>query len=417
MSSMQAFLRESPIKKELPLLLSSLALLVLAGIVGVSYLSTLTINNPLVHSSWLIGLYGSHWFFAIMGFTVGLIASEILVLLALEWSGRTAPHTAILIFLALFWPAMILYPLGYTNIALILSVIYLLFLFVQASRILLGPSLVGFKPTHYNYLLTATPALLAAVIVAWLVGKAEGITLFNLAMASTSFPVLTIIAVEGRDIPLLLGVKPTREFVLKKRKVLSRRAVATYILAFIGIMMAAVGNYSGLLLGGIAIMLSAIFSIASTGLMEALSPGGLPSKSRRNLFYTVILAQIWFIVSGVSFIDAAITGNHMAIDIAVHSITLGFMFNTIFGVDSVLLYGHAGIPLNMVPEPTYIPIILLNIALVLRALYDLTGVAPILAMLSGPLVGIAILWFYIRNFTKMWMILATIRKDSKVMQH
>ncbi len=411
MASMQVFLRESPIKKEIPLLLSALVILVIAGIIGISYLSTLTIHNPIINNSWLIKLYGAHWFFAIMGFTVGLISSEIMVLLSLEWSGRMASQYTILLFLALFWPAMILYPLGYTKLALILSVIYLLFLFIYASRVLLAPSLMGFKPTHYNYLLTATPLLLAALVTSWLVARVEGRTLFNLAMATTSFPVLTIIAIEGRDIPLLLGIKPTREFVLRKKKALSRRAVTAYVLAFLGILMASFEDTLGLLLGGITIILSALFSIFSTGLMEALSPQGLSSKTRRGLFYTVILAQIWLIIAGISLIVASLTNYHMAIDMAVHSITLGFMFNTIFGVDSVLLYGHAGIPLSMVPEPTFIPVILLNIALVLRAFYDLAGIAPLLAMLSGPLVGIAILWFYIRNFTKIRAILITIKKN------
>ena len=411
---MQVFLHESPIKKEIPLLLSALVILVIAGIIGISYLSTLTIHNPIINSNWLIKLYGAHWFFAIMGFTVGLISSEILVLLSLEWSGRMASQSTILLFLALFWPAMILYPLGYTRIALILSVIYLLFLFIHASRILLAPSLMGFKPTHYNYLLTVTPLLLAALVISWLVARTEGRTLFNLAMATTSFPVLTIIAVEGRDIPLLLGIKPTREFVLRKRKALSRRAVTAYVLAFLGILMASFEDTIGLLLGGITIILSALFSISSTGLMEALSPQGLSSKTRRGLLYTVILAQIWLIIAGISLIIASVTNYHMAIDMAVHSITLGFMFNTIFGVDSALLYGHAGIPLSMAPEPTFVPIMLLNIALALRALYDLAGIAPLLAMLSGPLVGIAILWFYIRNFVKIRIILNSIKKSAKI---
>ena len=88
-------------------------------------------------------------------------------------------------------------------------------------------------------------------------------------------------------------------------------------------------------------------------------------------------------------------------DMAVHAVTLGFMFNVIFGVDAVLLYGHAGIPFDKAPRPSPIPGLLLNSALILRAIHGFTGLAPRLAALSGPLAGLGILFFYGRNIAKL----------------
>ncbi len=159
-----------PLTKGLPIMASTLTTLVLAGLIGISYLHDLTLGDgvgPLSQALFRArGLYGAHWFLAVMGFTVALVSMEVLTLLSLEWSGRVAPGWVRAAFLALFWPAMALYLAGREAAALALAVAYSGLTAAYASRTLLAPSQFGLRPGHYNYLLALSPALLSAITLA-----------------------------------------------------------------------------------------------------------------------------------------------------------------------------------------------------------------------------------------------------------
>ncbi len=192
---------------------------------------------------------------------------------------------------------------------------------------------------------------------------------------------------------------------MARRRTLAWRAIAAYSMALVGLASASTRRPAGLLLGGILLAASALASMASLGLPEAIqsSSRAVPGYVKSNLTVHLTLAHAWLAIAGASLVawGLGVGPSLWAMDTAVHAITLGFMFNVIFGVDAVLLYGHAGIPLDKVPRPSSIPGLLLNSALVLRAVYGFTGLAPSLAALSGPLAGLGIVFFYGRNIAKL----------------
>jgi len=133
----------------------------------------------------------------------------------------------------------------------------------------------------------------------------------------------------------------------------------------------------------------------------------VPVHVRRHLLGHLAASYAWMLAAGAL---ALATGAGLlpsgasaagARDMIVHSLTLGFMFNVIFGVDAVLLYGHAGIPLSRVPRPTPLPGILLNTALILRLAHSLGYRLGGAVLLSGPLAGLGIALFYALNMTRM----------------
>jgi hypothetical protein len=85
-------------------------------------------------------------------------------------------------------------------------------------------------------------------------------------------------------------------------------------------------------------------------------------------------------------------------DLFIHSIAIGFLFNTIFGVDVVmmgLLLGVFGRRINI--KSSYIPYFLLNIGLFLRFVYDL-GLNLFITYLTAPMLGLGIISFFSNTF-------------------
>lgn len=82
-------------------------------------------------------------------------------------------------------------------------------------------------------------------------------------------------------------------------------------------------------------------------------------------------------------------------DIFIHSIAVGFLFNTVFGVDVVLMDLFINAFQKRVSiKPSYAPYFLLNLGLLMRFIYDL-GLSLPFFLLSAPLQGIGILSFFI----------------------
>jgi len=151
--------------------------LVLGGLAGISILwSWAGLPSPIP-----LGL-DKHWLLMIFGFFLALIGSEVLHVLSLEWSGRTASlaYTATFAALLLFTVAFTL--VGAFAAAYLSSFVALLILLTYAGKVYLAPSRIGLRPVLYNYLLVAALAVSAIVPIFGL------LDLFNTAVAALISP-------------------------------------------------------------------------------------------------------------------------------------------------------------------------------------------------------------------------------------
>ncbi len=391
--------------KALPLMASAMIALVIGGLVGLGFLATIAGSSPGPLSA-LAPMYGSHWFLMILGFTNALISAELLTLLSMEWSRRVAPRSLVAGFLASYWASIILYIAGYTTPALALATIGLVLVAWYTYRVLLARSWIGLPPTHYNYLLTATPIIMASIIVYWLASQRLGLPSFSLPLASLVLPVAAIIAVETRDIPLLLGIPPTRSLAAKSRS-LRLRAVSAYITSTLGILALASGHKT---VGGLLIAVGGVLALTSVALLDAMERASkaIPASVKRHVAAHTVLSYAWFVGAGLIAVASGVglLGSVALGDAVTHMLTLGFMFNVIMGIDAILLYGHAGISLDKTPPPQPWPGLLLNIGLILRILYDIGMLPGSAAVAGGALTGIAIIIFYARNMINIRRILS-----------
>ncbi|MEM1627609.1 MAG: hypothetical protein QXV69_10205 [Sulfolobaceae archaeon] len=173
---------------------------------------------------------------------------------------------------------------------------------------------------------------------------------------STAFPALMIFSVLSRDIGLVLGGV----------KINSLAMAIAYVFLALGIIF-----YTPL------IGLAWTFSLYATRLPLA--------KGRRYPRIALNIAWTWLLVSAIL---------HFNYDIFIHALSVGFLFNTVFGVDAVLMDMIVGITGRRITlRPSYFPITLLNIGLVMRVIYDL-GVNFPLLILSAPLQGLGVLSFF-----------------------
>ncbi|MEM4970994.1 MAG: hypothetical protein QXE01_07065 [Sulfolobales archaeon] len=382
-----------PFRYGRPIMLSGVVALMLGGLVGVGRM----LSYQGVDLGVIVGLSSAfpiHWFLMIYGFLLSLISLEILALLSFEWSGGVASSIYRLLYLILFWISVFLLLLGNLEASLLTVSAILIIVSIYASRIYLKPSRLGFKPTHYNYLLTASPGVGGAVILAWLLARQiSSISPYEVAIASLAFPVATIIAVESRDIPLLLGGSPLRPST-------RRSMFIGYGFVVAGILIFSQNIYPWLRpLGGILLIIGAFIAIYGSGLLRSLLEGvrgGLVPRYMAIYSAThLVTAFSWLIIGGVLMIlyQSMLGFSANPRDLVIHSIALGYIFNTIFGVDAVLMYSHMGISLRRAPKPSYIPYILLNTSLILRAIYDIYGFGGV-TLLSAPLTGVSIVLFF-----------------------
>ncbi len=400
-------------KKAMPVMASALALLVFGGMVGIGYLVTLMGSSPPAPLSWTPRFFTHHWFYMVMGFTLALISAELLVLLSAEWSKRAAPRGLIMAFVATVWASAFAYTLASKGLGLLLSALATGLVLLHVKRSLLTRSWIGLPPTHYNHLLATTLLLTLILTLAHALdqlGLVDPLPL-NLALASMVLPVGAIIAVESRDIPLLMGIPPTRALA-EKREQIRTRAVTGYALSVGGILLLSyTGSPASLALGGLLVLLGGVIAASSVGLLGLLekTSAGVPKGLKGHSRLHIMLSFAWFLAAGLIAMAWGLGAEMpLAEDAIVHSLALGFMFNVIFGVDAILLYGHAGIPINRVPPPTPIPTLLLNASLLLRLAYDLAGAQLFgLVLASGPLAGLAILYFYARNMRHIRRLLKT----------
>ncbi|HWQ18023.1 MAG TPA: hypothetical protein VNL13_09360 [Sulfolobales archaeon] len=378
-----------------PIMLSGMISLVLGGLVG----TLLMLKYQGIDIAFAENLPGAgfHWFLMIYGFLLSLISVEIFSLLSFEWSGRVAPTHYIVSYLALFWGSIILWIYGEVIISIALVSVNMALLAAYGSSVFLRPSRLGFRPTHYNILLVLTPVITLAVLLLWILQRVFlGSPVYEIGIASLVFPLGAILAVESRDIPLLTGQ------VGERRSPYRVMIMAGYFLAITGVVIYSARIPYNNIVGGFLAILGSLLAFKDLGLLSSLRSGArgglVPVYMARYSLVHMVTAFTWLLLGGSLFVLTPLLTEVSSLtrDLAVHAITLGFIFNTIFGVDAVLMYSHAGISLRKVPRPSYIPYILLNTSLILRAIYDLTGIQGI-TVASAPLTGLAIVVFFLMH--------------------
>ncbi|AWR98409.1 hypothetical protein [Metallosphaera hakonensis] len=341
-------------KSGLILLLLGIAFLMLGGVPAVlNFMDNQGFPVPLPTT-----LFSAHWFLMIYGFFLLLIGNELLVALSNEWSGRTAPTWLILVFGVTVLIGNVLQEAG--SILSYYVILLALVILMNYSRTYLSTSKIGLRPTAYNYLLFVT-LLISSLVVSFQ-------AVFDLPWLGLIFPSLTIFAIMSRDLGLVLGGK----------RINQGEMTLAYLFLALGLL-----SY-GSSLSPISMILAWVLSLHASGIPWA--------KGRRYPRVALSLAWAWLLVSALA------QGNY---DSFIHSIALGFLFNTVFGVDSVLMDMLIGVFGRRVSvKPSYLPLVLLNLGLIMRIAFDLGMSSPIL-FLSAPLQGIGILSFYVLTFRQV----------------
>ncbi|QGA69153.1 nitric oxide response protein [Sulfolobus sp. E11-6] len=297
-------------------------------------------------------LFPAHWFIMIYGFFGALIGNEILVALSIEWSGKTADNKLIVIYLL----SIIFASISFLFISQQLGFIFTLLgmaILLYYSREYLGTSKLGLQPTTYNWLLFYS-IMLSTAIVALQLGLGYTIPYVNLI-----FPASMILAVMDRDVALVTGIKIARHW----------ENVLAFILLIIGM-----GVYPN---GSVLMFIAWILSFHASGLYRF--------KGRKYPILHLTTAWIYLLLASIFVFNY---------DIYIHALAVGFLFNTVFGVDVVLmdLFVNA-FERRIRIKPSYVPFVLVNLGLIMRFLYDFGLSIPIL-LLSAPLQGIGILSFF-----------------------
>lgn len=226
-----------------------------------------------------------------------------------------------------------------------------MFILLMHSKEYLGFSKIGLKPTTYNYLLFFS-IMISTAIVAIQVGLGYTIPYLNLI-----YPASVILAVM---IALVTGVRISRSW----------ENILAFVLLILG--MSIYPN------GWEFLILAWILSFHASGLYKF--------KGRKYPIIHLFTAWLYFLLASIP-ID-----NY---DLYIHAIAVGFLFNTVFGVDVVLMdmfvnaFGK-----KLVVKSTYFPYITLNSGLAMRIIYDL-GISLPIFILSAPLQGIGILSFFV----------------------
>lgn len=376
----------------MPIMMPGIILLMIGGFVG---------------SVWLLEIQGidlwievprhAHWHLMIYGFLLSLISMEILVLLSREWSGSIAPNWLVILLGLLIVLSSLFSIAGSKILSKGLLTIIFAMLSAYVYKVYLRPSRLGFMPTSYNYLLLITMIIslsLSILILTTMLGLSP-LPWLDYRVASLFLPLGAIYSVYSRDLGLITGSRPTS---FKKSRILSYLA---YTLALAGVLMISMFA-SGIawILGWTIISLSAVVIAIGSGLLRSLvriEKTIIPRHLARVGVMRILTGILWLLLTGpIALIGSTVGETMMLRDALIHMIAIGFIFNTIFGVDAILIYSHMGISLRRAPKPNPAPYILLNIGLILRILFDM-GVPSDLTKLSAPITGLAILIFYIQQ--------------------
>ncbi|MEM3831984.1 MAG: nitric oxide response protein [Thermoprotei archaeon] len=349
------------------LMVLGVLLLLLGGIPAVLrfiFIQTLKMDVQMYTNILNTPLFYGHWFLMVYGFFMLLIGNEILIALSREWSGKIASNEYILFFGIMVVLATLLYDfLRLDIIPFILEVMGLLIL-LKYSAIYLTPSKIGLRPILYNYLIVSTLIITIFVIIFQM--------FYRMPQLAIIFPTAMIFAVMSRDIGLVLGGSVVNQ----------KEMSISYIFLVVGILLHPFYFY----LTSFFLISAWIISVHATKIYT--------SRGIRYSKIHLATAWIWLLTSAIL---------SWSYDAYIHTITIGFLFNTIFGVDVVLIDLLLGIlDRRLVIKRSYIPYLLVNVGTIMRVVYDLNIMSPLL-LLATPLQGIGILSFYLLMFSQIFL--------------
>lgn len=342
-------------------------LLLLGGIPAVLrfiFLQTLNMNIQTYVNILNTPLFYGHWFLMVYGFFMLLIGNEIFIALSREWAGKIANNKYILSFGMSVVLATLLYDLLRLDIIpFVLEIIGLLIL-LKYSKIYLTSSKIGLRPILYNYLIVLTLVITIFVIIFQI--------FYRLPQLAIVFPTAMIFAVMSRDVGLVLG-----------GKIINQKEMSiAYMFLTAGILLHPLSPY----LTSLFLILAWIISVHATKLYT--------TQGIRYSKIHLATAWIWLLISAI------LSWNY---DVYIHTITIGFLFNTIFGVDVILIDFLLGISnRHFIIKRSYIPYVLINMGTIMRVIYDLNISSPLL-LLATPLQGTGILLFYLLMFSQIFL--------------
>lgn len=243
----------------------------------------------------------------IAGFFAALIGNEILSVVSYEWAGR--PAGIVLAYSALLWTTVASVLSGNTRLAALTYALMLVALISYSIRTYLKPSRIGLGPSAYNYLL---PASLASSIGLAAAALALG---GDVAVAMLYFPISVIFAVMSRDLPLVTGTRPGGWALNALAFALITAASSSWTF---GVAAAA----------GFLLIASWVAALMASGLMR------VAKKQRLFSYVKIHVAYLWLAAGGVLLLASP---GGLWRDVAIHALSLGFIFNIVFGVDVILL--------------------------------------------------------------------------------
>lgn len=384
--AMQA--RKAFLESARPIMLPGVVLLMIGGVLGTVQLLRLQgLEMP-----WIP--FQAHWYLMIYGFLLALISTEILVFLSMEWLGRAVSSRAAVPFGILIMVSSLARIAGLNALSSALLVILLTMLSAYAWRTYLSPSRLGLRPFSYNTQLVATSLAALAISTAILARDLGGPGIpLDYRVASLVLPLGAIYAVYSRDIGLVTGAPPR----VSRRAVMTSHAI--FSLAVAGVVLGSTLHGTATwTLGWLMVSASAAGIAISSGLIRSMIrelPTIVPRRLARQGLARILTGILWLSLAGplaVAGIAAGVAPTLLR-DAVIHLLALGFVFNTIFGVDSFLIYSHLGASLRNAPQPNPLPYILLNLGILLRVFYDIGLESPV-TLLSAPLTGLGIVIFY-----------------------
>jgi len=307
----------------------------------------------------ILPIVTAHWFLYIYGFFGFLIGNELLTALSVEWSGKVADGKYILSYFFFTALANILALFYSTKLGLLLMIASLLTLLVYSSRVYLKVSRIGLKPSIYNYLILVVILLTMGVLAYQYFFTIR--PYFNLI-----FPAGMILAVMSRDIG-----------IITRAKVIGWENTLALILVTLGVLLYPNGWPLMILGWGLSLHSSKLYTL----------------KGRRYPIVHLLTAWTYLLLSGIM--------QPLNYDAFIHSLSVGFLFNVVFGVDVILLDLFTSVfQRRIVIKPTYVPYALLNLGVVTRLAFDL-GLSNPLLIISAPLQGLGIIIFFLNVVRKV----------------
>jgi hypothetical protein len=193
----------------------------------------------------------------------------------------------------------------------------------------------------------------------WLVGNIlwlSGASIYGAVPWWAGFLILTICG-ERLELSRVL-------FLKKSSRTFFKIAVGVFS---IGLLVSWFSLPLGLRLGGVGLILLGVWLLRFDIARHTIKKTGLT----RYIAACLLPGYVWLVVAGALWLIAGLPSNTLTIDAMLHAIFLGFVFSMIFGHAPIIL--PALMPVDLIYRSIfYAPLVLMQGALVVRVMADLT---------------------------------------------